>query len=86
MMNEKQDLPILFIFVPDFHFFRPIFNILLEETVANPSDKILRRILAFKKSLNSFESNVVCMENSIEAFLENDEVYIFSQKAKPFYN
>ena len=58
--------------VVTFYIFRPIFNILLEETVANPSDKILRRILAFKKSLSSFETNVVCMENAINSILEND--------------
>ena len=44
---------------------KPIFNILLEETVANPSDKILRRILAFKKSISMFEANVESMEKSI---------------------
>ena len=41
---------------------KPIFKVLLEETVASPSDKILRRILAFKKSLISFENNVLFIE------------------------
>ena len=44
---------------------KPIFSILLEETVAKPSDKILRRILAFKKSISMFEMNVVSMEQAI---------------------
>ena len=52
---------------------RPIFNVLLEETVASPSDKILRRILAFKKSLMSFESNVLFIEEAINSFLANDK-------------
>ena len=52
---------------------RPIFNVLLEETIASPSDKILRRILAFKKSLMSFENNVLFIEEAINSFLANDK-------------
>lgn len=55
---------------------KPIFNVLLEETVKSPSDKILRRILAFKKSLISFENNVIFIEEAINSFLENDKVSI----------
>lgn len=52
---------------------KPIFNVLLEETVASPSDKILRRILAFKKSLMSFENNVMFIEEAINSFLASDK-------------
>jgi hypothetical protein len=52
---------------------KPIFNVLLEETVASPSDKILRRILAFKKSLISFENNVLFIEEAINSFLASDK-------------
>ena len=55
---------------------KPIFNFLLEETVKSPSDKILRRILAFKKSLISFENNVLFIEEAINSFLGNDKVSI----------
>jgi len=51
---------------------RPIFNVLLEETVKNPSDKILRRIMAFRKSLLTFEQNVLYVEESVNKFLSND--------------
>jgi hypothetical protein len=54
---------------------KPIFNVLLEETVKSPSDKILRRILAFKKSLISFENNVLFIEEAINSFLGNDKVF-----------
>ena len=51
---------------------KPILNVLLEETVGNPSDTMLRRILAFKKSLMSFETSVVSVEKAVNSLLSND--------------
>jgi len=51
---------------------KPILNVLLEETVSNPSDTMLRRILAFKKSLMSFETSVVSVEKAVNSLLSND--------------
>jgi len=51
---------------------KPIYKVLHEETVKRPSDKILRRILAFKKSLIAFDTNLSLIQSSIISFLEND--------------
>lgn len=44
---------------------KPIYKILHEETLRKPSDKVLRRILALKKSLLFFSSNVKSVSDTI---------------------
>jgi hypothetical protein len=51
---------------------KPIFNKLLEETQVNPSDTMLEKFLAFKKSLMAFETSVASVKKALDGLLEND--------------
>jgi hypothetical protein len=51
---------------------KPIFNKLLEESLCNPSDTMLEKFLAFKKSLMAFETSVASVKKALDGLLEND--------------
>ena len=51
---------------------KPIFNKLLEETQVNPSDTMLEKFLAFKKSLMAFETSVASVKKALDGLLDND--------------
>ena len=51
---------------------KPIFNKLLEESIANPSDTMLEKFLAYKKSLMAFETSVYSVKKALDGLLEND--------------
>jgi hypothetical protein len=51
---------------------KPIFNKLLEESLNNPSEMMLEKFLAFKKSLMAFETNVASVKKALDGLLEND--------------
>jgi Mg2+ and Co2+ transporter CorA len=51
---------------------KPVFNKLLEQSLSNPSDMMLEKFLAFKKSLMSFETSVASVKKALDGLLEND--------------
>ena len=51
---------------------KPIFNKLLEQSFQNPSDLMLEKFLAFKKSIMAFETNVASVKKALDGLLEND--------------
>ena len=51
---------------------KPIFNKLLEDSYINPSDTMLEKFLAFKKSLLAFETSVASVKKALDGLLEND--------------
>ncbi len=52
---------------------RPMLDVLLQETTANPSAAALRRMLAFRKSLGAFEINVVSARSAVKEVLAEEE-------------
>lgn len=50
---------------------KEVFGALQRETIMNPTDKVLRRIIAFRKSLIAFEQSVRQTEDSIRNILSN---------------
>jgi len=59
---------------------KPIYKILHQETVKKPSDKIMRRILALKKSLLSFLSNVKSVSDTFEMKIDISELNLSSKE------
>ena len=51
---------------------KPIFNKMLEESLISPSDTMLEKFLAFKKSLMAFKTSVYSVKKALDELLEND--------------
>lgn len=51
---------------------KPIFKILHEESVKKPAEKVLQRISAFGKSLETFNTNLSLVHSALNVFLENE--------------
>eukprot|EP00096_Caligus_rogercresseyi_P007378 TRINITY_DN25223_c0_g1_i1.p1 TRINITY_DN25223_c0_g1~~TRINITY_DN25223_c0_g1_i1.p1 ORF type:complete len:433 (-),score=112.91 TRINITY_DN25223_c0_g1_i1:296-1594(-) len=65
---------------------RPILDILLNETTKNPDASMLRRLLAFRKSLSAFHTTVEQVRYAISSLLKADEdmeALYLSNKTKP---
>ena len=45
---------------------------MLEESLVSPSDTMLEKFLAFKKSLMAFETSVYSVKKALDELLEND--------------
>ncbi|CAB4055934.1 MRS2 [Lepeophtheirus salmonis] len=52
---------------------KPILDILLNETSTNPDASMLRRLLAFRKSLSVFQTNVEQVRYAVSSLLKVDE-------------
>eukprot|EP00088_Acartia_fossae_P025069 TRINITY_DN25935_c0_g1_i1.p1 TRINITY_DN25935_c0_g1~~TRINITY_DN25935_c0_g1_i1.p1 ORF type:complete len:451 (+),score=50.32 TRINITY_DN25935_c0_g1_i1:123-1475(+) len=51
----------------------PAVDLLLQQIAEDPSSNMLRRLLAVKKSLGDFESNVLNLSKILQSLLSNDE-------------
>lgn len=64
----------------------PAVDLLLQQIAENPNSNMLRRLLAVKKSLGDFESNVLNLSRILQGLLSNDEdligLYLTQKRAK----
>lgn len=51
---------------------KSVYNLLMSETLSKPNDETMQKVLAFKKSLVSFETNVKSTLHTIDELLDND--------------
>ncbi len=52
---------------------RPMMDVMLHETTSSPSADALRRMLAFRKSLGAFETNVVSVRGALRGLLAEEQ-------------